>query len=318
MGMPEQVRKQLEEVEAIEKTIQEPTPVTGTPEVVDTPPTTDTDAIATPPEQVVTPPVTEPNLQSELDVWKQRYSTLQGMYDADVKRVHTQNTKLMRENAELKATVAKQAETVQETRNASSVTDKDKEQFGEDLIDLQRRVVSETVGPLTAEIATLKAENAKLLEQLGRTGSEIASLSFGQKLSIAVPDFESVNADPRWSEWLNAVDPMLRAPRRTVAQAAFDRGDVEAVKGYVDMWKSTLPATTSKANLQKELQSQVVPPKNSNSVPEVDPRLKTYTTAEADRLWRRVAELGRQGKTEEANKLDAELTAAYTSGRVVG
>lgn len=325
MALPRQVKQQMAEVEAIEKRLQEGEPVAPdepTPAApVEAPPAEPAPAAVIPPEPAVPPPATEPVQQAELELWKQRYSTLQGMYDADVHRVHAQNKDLTKELSDLKAQIeALKKAPVPAEKSVGSVTDKDEEQFGKELIDLQRRIAAETVTPLTSELNALKAENARLLEQLGKTGTDVASVSFEQKLRYAVPDFDAVNADPKWVAWLNEVDPILRAPRRTVAQAAFEAGDALAVKEYVELWKKSLPTANSAraSSLQSELQSQVTPTRNSPAVPNADVNTKIYTAKEVDRLWARVTQLGRQGKTEEANKLDAELTAAYTSGRVTG
>ena len=275
---------------------------------------TDQHPNVTPMEPTVAPVLADDNNPT----WKQRWSTLQGMYDADVHRVTAQNRELNQLVNDLNSTVdalkVKQREEIQ----VSSVTDRDTEQFGAELIDLQRRVASEMVTPLTNELNVLKSENARLLAQVGQTGTEVASMSFESKLRQVIGDFDAVNTNPSWVSWLNEVDPILRAPRRTVAQVAFESGDALAVKEYVDLWRKTVPLGNTKAEtLQDELRSQVTPTRNSPAVPNAEGK-KTYTAAEADKAWARVTLLGRNGKYEEANKLDNELTEAYMQGRVKG
>lgn len=198
----------------------------------------------------------------------------------------------------------------------ASVTDKDREDFGEELIDLQRRVAAEVLAPVQQELARVQSENAKLREELGKTGNTIATMSFEQMLATKVPDFAQVNADPKWVAWLNEVDPILRAPRRQAAQQAYANGDADGVKHYVDLWKATLTTETAPSVASQELAAQVTPSRTGASAVPGDTTKRTYTADDADREWGRVDQLVRKGDYEAAQQLEAELTAAYQEGRV--
>lgn len=143
------------------------------------------------------------------------------------------------------------------------------------------------------------------------------SVSFEARLLKAVPDFEQINADPAWIEWLDEVDPLIRAPRRAIAQQAYTNGDVEAVKSYVDLWrKSQAPAQPAPAvSRQQELQRQVQPSRATTSAPSSGGK-KTYTMGEAEALFNRIQHLTAQGRIDEAKRLDAEISAAYAEGRI--
>lgn len=246
-------------------------------------------------------PATDPE-----EKWESRYRHLQGKYDAELPRLHAQIK-------ELHAILAQRPEPpapTQAPEQEKYVTDDDVANYGEDYIDVHRRITLDTVRDLKTELATLKA-------QLERTGEQVGTVSFETKLAQAVPDFEAINANPEWVAWLNEVDPILRGPRRMVAQAAYARGDVEAVKAYVDLWKQlhAQPVTEPKADRQQELRRQVQPSRTTASAPATSAKL--YSMAQATEVFDKMQRLVAQGRIEEANRLDAEISAAYNEGRVI-
>lgn len=256
------------------------------------------------PQEPVAPPdvpATDPE-----EKWESRYRHLQGKFDAEVPRLHAQVK-------ELHAILAQRHEPQAPPQQAEPeryVTDEDVANYGDDYIDVHRRITLDTVRDLKTELATLKA-------QLERTGEQVDTVSFETKLAQAVPDFDTINANPEWVGWLNEVDPILRGPRRLVAQAAYARGDVEAVKAYVDLWKQihTQPAADPKADRQQELRRQVQPSRTTASAPANSAKL--YSMAQATEVFDKMQRLVAQGRIEEANRLDAEISAAYNEGRVI-
>jgi len=333
MSLPTQVKKQLEEVEAIEQRLSEqvkgePVAQQGEPppEQTATEPALETPSAETPEVETTEPmkePVPEPELKHDdaEQTWQARYKTLLGMYNAEVPGLYDRVKGLNRELDDLKAEVARlqQQPKKEDAPNISSVTDKDREEFGEDLIDLQRRVAAEVVTPLQSKIDSLEVENTKLRAQLGETGTRVQAFTFEQKLTAAIPDFASVDADPRWVAWLDEVDPILRGPRRAVALDAYNKGDVEGVKAYVELWKQSAGITQPKQAKEKsstEFKAQVAPNRSTATASSVQPTERVYTETEAEALLDKVVLLNRQGKFDEAAKLDADVSTAYAQGRV--
>jgi hypothetical protein len=130
-----------------------------------------------------------------------------------------------------------------------------------------------------------------------------------------VPNFQEVNSDPRWIEWLDEVDPLLRAPRKVVAQEAFNRADAEGVKYYVDLFlKNTGSAVpNSKA---AELERQIQPNRSASATSQPSPKGRNFTNADIEKMFQKAADLSGKGRFEEALKLEAEIDAAYMEGRV--
>jgi hypothetical protein len=243
--------------------------------------------------------------------WEDRYKHLEGKYRAEVPRLHAEIRELRAALESLQAAAATPQPSATAPASDALVTDRDVESFGEDLIDLQRRVAREVAREFQGELQKLRAENAALQERVG----QVQHGSFEARLRQAIPDFDEVNRSPAWIEWLNAVDPLLRGPRRAVAEAAYNRQDVEAVKAYVDLFRQTQSPAPAKADRQAELKRQVQPTRASAAAP-VSQQGKVYTNTEAARAFNQIQKLVTQGRLDEAAVLEAEISAAYVEGRV--
>ena len=316
MALPKQVQAQMAEIEAYEKALeaqQEPHP-----EELDT----EAEVVATieaSPELVEAKPADTSPTDVEEETFKQKYKTLTGKYDAEVPRLHqqvremTEATKRLQE--ELKTL---KVEPTKPKEKVSLVTDADRAEFGEELLDVQRRVAREVSQDYEGRLEQQDAVIQKLEEKLQQTGNQVGEVGFSQRLNQAVPDFPQIDNDERWVSWLNEHDPMLRGPRRVQAQQAFDAGDVDAISHYVSLWKETLaPQADAKPN-QAELEKQVAPNRSANSVrtQSTTQNSKIYSPKDADRAWNKVRTLNTRGQYAEAEKLEADLSVAYIEGRV--
>ena len=215
---------------------------------------------------------------------------------------------------------AQKIEPTKPKEKVSLVTDEDRAEFGEELLDVQRRIATEVSQEYEGRLEQQDAVIKKLEEQLQQTGNQIGEVGFSQRLAQLIPDFAQVDNDERWVAWLNEHDPMLRGPRRVQAQKAFDSGDAEAIAHYVGLWKETLvePSEPETPVRQTELEKQVAPNRSANSVrtQSANQNAKVYSQRDVDSAWVKVRTLNTRGQYAEAEKLEAELTSAYMEGRV--
>ena len=319
MALPRQVEAQLKEIEAIEKQLAEG----QNPQPADPAPAEPTEPVDPKPADPEPKPVEPKPAPAEPEVpeekWQQKYKTLKGMYDAEVPRLHAELRDLKATVESLrKATETKPAEPPKPAAPEKLVTDEDVAAFGQDLIEVQRKVAREVAQEFRKDIDDLRAENATLREQLTKTGTQVSEATFEQRLHRLVPDFDAVNTDPKWIAWLNEFDPLIRGPRKLVAQEAFNRGDAEAVADYVKLFREVTAPVEPAPQVTEELERQIQPSRSASSTQTASPKGKTYSTADITKMFNKVAQLGNQGKVDEARKLEAEIDAAYMEGRVTG
>jgi heterodisulfide reductase subunit C len=319
MALPKQVEAQLRELEQIEKQIAESqNQAPDNPELTENPPAEPSTPEPPAEEQKPVEPKpepTEPVIAEE--TWQSRYIALKGKYDAEVPRLHADVREFKSQLDSLRKVVeTKPVETKKPAVAEKLVTDADVQAFGEDLIEVQRKVAREVASEFRSELDAMRAENEQLREQLTTTGTQVSEASFEQRLYRMVPDFQEVNADPRWIEWLNEVDPLLRAPRKTVAQNAFNEADAEAVAHYVGMFKSGISPVVQNNDKAAELEKQIQPKRSATNSANVSQQAQTYTDAQIHQMFLKSADFSAKGRTEEAMKLEAEIDAAYREGRV--
>lgn len=322
MALPKQVQAQLDEVEELEKELEARDAKAKEVEQADT----EADDSEPETQEALKLVETEPANTSPTDVedeltFEQRYRTLQGKYDAEVPRLYDQVRDLEDRIDRLQATAArpKSVEPTKPKEKVSYVTDEDRAEFGEELIDVQRRVAREVSEEYQEQFAK-QAEVIKALEEkIANTGNQVGAMSFTQRLAQLVPDFDAIDKDERWIAWLNEHDPMTRAPRRTQAKNAFEAGDAEAVAHYVSLFKGESDTQKPKSQQrQTELEKQVAPNRSGNGsrTQSVGKDSKIYSEREVEAVWNKIQTLTVRGQADEAAKLEAEITTAYIEGRV--
>ena len=321
MALPKQVEAQLRELEQIEKQIaesQNQAPADPEPQNTEDPPAEPSTPEPPAEEQKPVeskPEPTEPVIAEE--TWQSRYIALKGKYDAEVPRLHADVREFKAQLDNLQKVVdTKPVETKKPAVAEKLVTDADVQAFGEDLIEVQRKVAREVAAEFRGELDAMKAENEKLREQLTTTGTQVSEASFEQRLYRMVPDFQEINVDSRWLDWLNEVDPLLRAPRKSVAQDAFNRADAEAVAHYVGMFKASITPAVQNNDKVAELEKQIQPKRSATNSATVSQQAQTYTDAQIHQMFLKAADYSAKGRIEEAAKLEAEIDAAYRDGRV--
>lgn len=330
MALPKQVQAQLAEVEELEKTLtaqpETKKKKAKEPEIseeeLDTEAEVTDEAEEAPEPEEAEPADTSPTDEEE-ETFKQKYNTLRGKYDAEVPRLHQQLRELTTRLDHLTREKEKPAKPTQPTKakeKVSYVTDADRAEFGEELIDVQRRVAKEVSQDYEDRFEQQEAIIRDLQERLQKTGNEVGEMNFATRLHRLVPDFPDVDADERWVAWLNEYDPMLRDQRRVLAQEAFNKGDAEAVAHYVKLFKQSIAEpeveAPQRANRQQELEKQVTPNRSAASVKTQGTKAKLYTEREVQAGWDKIRQLTKRGDHAGAEKLEAELTAAYLEGRV--
>jgi enoyl reductase-like protein len=314
MALPKQVENDLKDIEELERKLTAraaPVEEDGLGEEAEA------ETVAEKPEpkvEVETTPV-EPVVEVQ-DDFKQKYSTLRGKYDAEVPRLHSQVKDLTQQIADMKELFESQQK-AEEPKPTSFVTDADVEEFGQDLIDVQRRVAQEVSQSYEGKIAAMEKIIEDLKGRVDQTGRNVGEMTFEQKLLRLVPDFDQVNTDERWVTWLDEFDPMVRGPRRTLAQQAFESGDAEGVAHYVRLFRELNAPGQKVEDRKNELEKQVTPTRSqSKQTLNSDSSKRVYSKAEANQVWDKIQDLSSVQRYDEANKLEAEISAAYVEGRV--
>lgn len=323
MSLPKQVRAQMEEAERLERELLEaatPTPAEATepePKPEDTTDLLEGEPLPEP-EVIETEPEPEPVKQSDDDTWERKYKTLQGMYNADVPRLRNEVADL---KTQLSTAITKLEAASQQTKAdpvERLVTDKDVEDFGGDLVDLIKRQATEIA---QAEVKRLQEENAQLREELtgvSERQGDIARQNYFSDLGRIVPDYEEINTDQRFLDWLSEVDPLSGFQRQEYLTNAFNTYDVARTATLFNTFKELTGSTQAKPKQPpKELVRQVAPGTSKASAQTItNPNEKIWSMAEIDRFYKDVARGVFKGNDAEQARIEAEIDLAVQQGRL--
>lgn len=248
-------------------------------------------------------------LRKEIETANARWQSLQGMVnkkDSEIEQMRL-----------LLAQLSQKAE--QPAAPANLVTSKDEDDFGADMVDMNRRVAAEVFNNM------IKSVNARLdkMEQsiagVSNATSKIAGESFDDALTRQVPNWEAVDKDPAFIAWLNEVDGFSGRTKLELLQAAYSSGNLKSTVAIFKAFegvKQPVSAPVEPAAPASNVAKFVAPGKSKSSAsPAVQTtQPKTWSTADISKLYedkrnRRITE-------EEFVKQESDLFAAQREGRI--
>jgi hypothetical protein len=337
MSLPEQIQKQVDEA----KTIIEQHYGTGENQGLGEPgrePESDEqdDEGSQSPESTVgnEAPRTQAAQQAEDEnslTFKQRWLSLQGQWNA----ARGQNEQLMQRIGQLENLIttmsnapAPQHAPQQETADYS----KDVEDYGQDMVDFAKRVSRQENAALQAELERTQRVLVAMEQRLNGMQQQVvpavqqvvqkqrisAEQEFFHGVAQHVPQWERVNADPRFHQWLLTPDPMTGITRQTYLEDAQRNHDVARV---VNIFRTFAPsAGTPPQNrpnpAASELERQIAPGRtvaaNSPSTQEA----KRWSRTEITKLYDDHRKGNFKGREAEFKELERDLFAAQRDGRI--
>jgi hypothetical protein len=212
-------------------------------------------------------------------------------------------------------TLAKQPETPPQ---ASVPDPKDVDDFGQDLVEMVQRQVRSTLGTLTKKVDQIVTDVEKRLAQVeqalqgtSQAVSMTAEEMFFGKLARSVPEWEQINADERFLEWLGEVDPVYGEPRQAALNAAQQALNADRAAAVFNAFKATLPQVPKTDPLAKQ-----VSPKAAASAPTAPTEKPVVTQAQIQKFYLDVAQHKYRGREDEVQRLEAAINNAIAEGRV--
>lgn len=312
--VPEAVQRQAKEMEALDaEMLAQETP---------------------PPEPPEEPPAEPPPAPTPAaDDWQHKFHTLQGKYNAEVPSLRGQITALQQQIEELKAAPsATPPSTPSEGLPPATplITDEDTETYGDDLIDLMRRISRETDAgeraKLTAEIADMRKQMAaqtKQVEDVAGAATDERRAKYFTDLVKLVADYEEVDNSQAWKDWLMEPDEFSGLLRNEILQTAYFAFDVERTAKVFNQFIAQAtpepppPPVPAPVDPQAELREQVSPGQTkTTTVFTPDDGKKVWSIAEMDTFYKDYARGDYRGRLEEAARIEADIDRALAEGRV--
>ncbi|WP_027251983.1 hypothetical protein [Photobacterium halotolerans] len=327
MKLPKQLRDQITESDRLlNEMLSENTPAEEAekPQPAETPAEQEIDPTPAEPAQndfdETETPQPEPAPASDDVDWRaraekaeQRYSVLQGKYNSEIARLKEQGNS--GEVDALKRQVSQLQETISELRDkpqhqpAAPVEGADldqlREDYGADLIDgLMAAVRNSVMGEVSGQFKQVQEAT-----KADSFSTKQAVLS--QRLAAQSINFEQVNNDPLFHDWLAKYDPDTGVQRQAQLMESFKNGNLDATaamfREFVQGSSSPQPAQQQNPFEQHVQQTSHAPAKQTEA-----PQVPTFTEAEIAKFY---DDWSRGKITDaEAERMEAEIHRFMVGG----
>lgn len=317
MSLPERIKQQVAEGEAILAAINSPQGAESTQTEAAVQPTTETQPSPTTAPVAAAPepakPVEPAQTAGELEALRKKYLSLQGMHKSYEQRI----AQLQSENAQLKVKVEERTKV--EVPDKPITDPKDAEVFGADMVDMVQRVAEAMFGQAAKSFDDRIAAIESRLEGTSREISRTAEEVFYDRLGTMVPDYEALNEDPGFLTWLGEVDPVYGAPRQAALTAAAGAMDVARVARIFLTYKNlSAPVTVAPTpTASQQLERQVAPPTVNAAPPRQQAGKPLITESEVQAFYNDMRQGKYRGREDEAVRAEAIINAAMAEGRIV-
>jgi len=272
----------------------------------------------------------------ETQTLAQKYRTLQGMYNAEVPRLHQQNREMVgrvQQLEQLLATLSASAINTPAMSQSSSerlVSDKDVEEYGESL-DVMRKVSREEYIPMVQKIAQLEQTIQRLqnnvvpqVQNLTQRQAANTEQQFWAQLSQVVPNWKQINDDADFQTWLLQGDPLTGISRQTILEDAQRSYDVARIASFFRAWAEITGQVNVAQNPQRnastsELEKQVAPGRgrNGSNTSVTSTNGRTYTPNDIRTFFDAVRQGRYKGREQERDRIERDIFAAQREGRIV-
>jgi len=299
MPIPEAVKKQAEKAKELEKELLSKTKG-------------DDDNPEPSPEPEPQPepepkPEPEPTPEPSPDVWEQRYKTLQGKYNTEIGRLQESLRTLQAENEFLKGKLATLEEMVQSQPQPAPPAPSQ-----EDPLAVIKDTLPEVYDALIKYTSQFvrKDEIPNIEETVNSKVQPIVQTTFKTTLTSLVPDWEILNTDQDFIDWLQRPAPYTDKTLHELMLEYFNQGDAHKVAQFFLDYKK-----------EKQASSQPSPPSTSVAPPR---RQAAVSQPQSPRPIRRDeivqfyrdSALGRYSPEQKA-QMEAEIMKAIRENRVI-
>lgn len=338
-ALPKAVRDQVKQAEKLAKEIYDEDGKLKNPAAEPEPEPTPEPA----PEPQAQEPAKEPAQEPAKPVdYEHKFKVLQGKYNAEVPRLQKSLTRAEDQNRELSqrmlnlegmlASLSAVKEPAKEPAKPSlpEITDDERAQFGDDLIDLIERT------SLRATLPEVEKRVHKVSERVTQVGEKVAhnetSVAESKRqqvfkdLATAVPNWAEQNENPDFLDWLDQEEGMSGYTRGHFLTEAMKRNDGPTVIKYFKGFQGENAADTAEPAPATEPEPQVkldeltapgTPQTGTASAPDESGK-RVWSRNDIQQFYADRNEFVKKGKPipKEMKKLESDIFKAQQEGRI--
>jgi hypothetical protein len=325
MALPAAIQAQVEQADALLAAMnappQESQPQGQEPGQVDlatlarTAPTSNT-------PQAEPPAPTVPLKPAPEETWEARYKALHGIFTREVPTLQSQvkalTSRLEQSDRERAEQTAKPVEQVAHKPEADP---KDVENFGSDLVDMVQRTADRMFGAVSqkvdSEFAKLVARLTSLEKVLEGTSQSVAVTAeekFFDKLTAKVANWDQINSDPLFIEWLQESDPVYGVPRQAALNSAREQLNADRAAAVFLAFQPVAEVATKATT--RSVDRQVSPKTGASDSTPAPANVAFITQKQITDFYNDVARRKYAGNEAEAARIEQAINTAIAEGRV--
>jgi len=221
---------------------------------------------------------------------------LQGGHDETIHQLRQENAALKGEVADLKAKLE------QQTASVGVLTDEEREDWG-DIEHIIERVARQMV---ERELAPTREKIEVIAERSAETDRE----RFEEGLTRRVPNWRTINEDPKFIAWLQEADEFSGQLRTTLIHQAAASRDIDRVAAFFTAFAGASKAPTARRDPRERELPNTVRGDTPVSVK------RTYSNDEIRKLYDQKRRGAYRGRDEEWRAIEADISAAVSEGRI--
>ena len=259
--------------------------------------------------------------------WEHQFRSLRGRYEREIENNRRMAQQLTDTQKLLAQVNVQPAPPPAELRFANSnqrrITDKERSEYGDELMDVVGRRAQEVTEPLLAQIIN---ELQGVKRQIGGVQNAAyydAQVGMYEALKQEVPNWDAINNSPEFARWLDQPDPIFGQTKRAALGAAHTANQtarvVEIFKRFLnDQLGVQPPSATPPANSNQplDLAQYAAPGRAKPGQTEAPPEKPIFTAAQISQFYREKTAGKYAGREAEADALERALIAAGNEGRI--
>lgn len=331
-NLPPSVRAAAERADSLQMSLVQQEPEAAPPAPV-----------ASAPEQAAPVPLHVSEGDGASDTFEQRYRVLQGKYDAEVPRLSREARELRQRLADMELLMAAAAPLPEQTfQNAptaptsgtdDSISEDERTDYGDDLLDVISRQARAAVRPLFADIEArlrkIEGVSAKVVE---RTVEDARERVFST-LDREVDSWRAQNADAGFLDWLKQSDPFSGQMRQDLLSRAFAANDAPRVVAFFNAYREehgtaqpsaasaqpapvTAPTHVVGPPARPGLETFAAPGQGNSPTAAPSGNARHWTQADIRRFFNDKVKGVYRGRESEASALEADIHTAAREGRI--
>jgi hypothetical protein len=287
------------------------------------------------------PAPTPPQPQNEAD-WEHQFRSLKGRFDReqeDKRRLNQQIVDMQRLMAQVTPPPASEGSgvrfDVRPPPPGRRVTQKEVDEYGQELIDIMGRRAAEVYEPLLQQVV---GELQQVKRQIGGVQNTVvydARVQMYKDLEREVPNWDQINNAPQFGAWLDQIDPISHQTRRSFLNAAHNNNltgqVVDIFRGFLSDVAARQPAQltgpqpgngalTQLSNAptpQVDLAQFAAPGRAKTGQTTVPPEKPFFNAADIPKFYQDKTQGRYAGREAEADAIERAMIEAGREGRII-